>query len=123
MASVSSYALAVTAERQRRKVLLCSAPDNRSDGFLKQMGEATWAFDLVILASWDKRRGRAPEEVPALLAEGVRRLGPGGPDVLVASTESEAVSLLARQIQSGDFCVVCSFDGERMRQLLLNALG
>jgi hypothetical protein len=87
------------------------------------MGEATWGFDLVICAAWDRRRGRNPEEVPALLADGARRLGPGGPEVLVAGTESQAVVLLAQQIRPGDLCVICSFDTEPMRQLLLQALG
>lgn len=123
MASVSSYALAATAGQSRRRVLLCSAPDNRPDAFLKQMGEAVWGFDLVIFASWERRRGRSPAEVPALLAEGAHRLGPGGPEVLVTGPESEAVSVLAQQIRSGDFCVVCSFESERMRQRLLAVCG
>lgn len=123
MASLSSYALAATGAKPRRRLLLCSAPDNRTDRFLKQMGEATWGFDLVIVASWDKRRGRSPEDVPALLAAGARSLGPGGPEVLLAGPESEAVGLLAHHIRPGDFVVVCSYVSERMRQLLLAALG
>ncbi|WP_158218577.1 Mur ligase family protein [Synechococcus sp. 1G10] len=123
MASLSSYVQAATESAPRRRVLLCSAPDNRPDAFLRQVGQATWGFDLVIVASWDKRKGRPAGEVSALLAEGVRSLGPGGPKVLRVGTESDAVGVLAEQIRPGDLCVVCSYESELMRQQLLTALG
>lgn len=123
MASLSTYAQAVTEAEPRRRLLVCSAPDTRPDAFLQQVGRATWGFDRVICAAWDRRRGRSAEEVPALLAEGVRSLGPGGPSALVGGTESEVVTLLAREIRPGDLCVFCSFASDVMRQKLLASLG
>ena len=123
VASLSNYALAATEQAPRRRLLMLSAPDNRSDAFLREVGEASWGFDLVICASWDQRRGRAAEEVPHLLADGIRSLGSGGPACLLGGLESEAVALLAAQIQPGDFCVVCSFESDAMRQRLLTLLG
>lgn len=124
VASLSNYAQAATASGSRgRRLLLCSAPDNRPEEFLREAGRATRGFDLVICAAWDNRRGRPPHEVPELLAEGIRSLGPGGPAVLVAGVESEAVQVLAGQIQRGDFCVVNTFASDAMRERLLAALG
>ena len=123
MAALADYARAATATGPRgRRLLLCSAPDDRPDDFLREVGRATRGFDLVICAAWDARRGRAPHEVPALLAEGARSLGPDGPMVLVAGVESEAVAVLAGQIQPGDFCVVSTVESDMMRQRLLAAL-
>ena len=122
MASISRYALHKTAPKRRRRLLLCSAPDSRPDNFVKQVGQETWGFDLVICAAWYKRSGRTELEIPALLAEGVRSLAPGGPEALVAGPEAKAVAVLAAQLQPGDFCVVCSFDTDTMRQQLLSAL-
>lgn len=123
MAALADYARAATATGPRgRRLLLCSAPDDRPDDFLREVGRATRGFDVVICAAWDARRGRAPHEVPALLAEGARSLGPDGPMVLVAGVESEAVAVLAGQIQPGDFCVVSTVESDMMRQRLLAAL-
>lgn len=122
MASLSSYALAATEAEPRRRVLLCSAADNRPDDYLRLVGQACWGFDLVICAARDRRRGREKQEVPSLLAEGARSLGPGGPEVLVAGTELEAVAVLAQQLRPGDFCVVCTFESNVMRQALLAGL-
>ncbi len=123
MASVSRYALTKTAAQPRRRLLLVSSPDSRPDDFVRQVGQETGAFDLVICAAWYKRGNRTEQEVPSLLAEGVRRLAPGGPEVLIAGVEAEAVNVLAHQIQPGDFCVVCSFDSDTMRERLLRLLG
>jgi cyanophycin synthetase len=123
MATLADYAHATVASGPSgRRLLLCSAPDNRPDEFLRAVGRATWGFDLVICASWDTRRGRSPHEVPALLAEGVRSLGPGGPTAVVAGVESEAVQALAGQIRPGDFCVVATFASDMMRERLLATL-
>ncbi len=123
MASVSRYTLNKTAAQARRRLLLVSSPDSRPDDFVRQVGQETWGFDLVICAAWYKRGARTEQEIPALLAEGVRRLAPGGPEVLIAGPEAEAVNVLADQIQPGDFCVVCSFDSDTMRERLLRLLG
>ncbi|QPN60726.1 hypothetical protein H8F24_04870 [Synechococcus sp. CBW1002] len=122
MASLSSYALAATEAEPCRRMLLCSAPDTRPDAFLQKVGQATWGFDLVVCAAWSERRNRTPDMVPALLAKGVRSLGPDGPAVLESGLESEAVALLAEQIRPGDFCVVSTFESEIMREKLLAAL-
>lgn len=123
IASLSRYVLAVTETKPSRKILLCSAPDNRPDEYLQRVGQATWGFDLVICAAWEQRRGRPAKEVPTLLAEGVHRLGPGRPAVLLGGRMSEAVNLLAQLIQPGDLCVVCSFETEETRRLLFQGLG
>jgi hypothetical protein len=122
IASLSRYAVAMSETRPGRRVLLLSAVDNRPEVFLRQAGQAAWGFDLVITASSDERRGRDPREVPALLAEGVRSLGPGGPEVVVAGVESEAVERLAELLRPGDLCVVSSWRTVEMRRRLLSTL-
>ena len=102
---------------------MLTAPDTRTDTFLKQVGQACQGFDLVITASWFERSGREPHEVPALLAEGIRSLGQQAPAVIELGVETEAVAPLAELIQAGDFCVVCTFATELMREGLLDALG
>ncbi|MTW22771.1 Mur ligase family protein [Allochromatium palmeri] len=122
MASISNYAIAATETAPQRRVLLCSVPDTRPDDYVREVGRATWGFHLVICAAWFERDGRTPDEVPALLEEGVRSLGSGRPTALLAGEESAAVLLLAQQLRPGDFCVVCSFDTYNMRERLLAAL-
>lgn len=122
IASLSRYAMALSETRPARRVLLLSAVDNRPEVFLRQAGQAAWGFDLVITASSEERRGRHPYEVPALLAEGVRSLGAGGPEVVVAGVESEAVERLAELLRPGDLCVVSSWRTVEMRRRLLSTL-
>lgn len=122
--SLARYAISKTEEfSSGRRVLLLTAPDTRTDAFLKQVGQSCQGFDLVITAAWFERRGREPHEVPALLAEGIRSLGQQGPAVIELGVETEAVASLAKLLQPEDFCVVCSFTTELMREVLLNALG
>lgn len=122
--SLARYAISKTEKfRPGRRVLLLTAPDTRTDTYLKQVGQACQDFDLVATAAWFERRGREPHEVPALLAEGIRSLGQQAPAVIELGVETEAVAPLAELIQPGDFCVVCSFATEMMRQKLLHALG
>ena len=122
--SLARYAIGKTEKSSPgRRVLLLTAPDTRTDTFLKQVGQACQGFDLVITASWFERRGREPHEVPALLAEGIRSLGQQAPAVIELGVETEAVAPLAELIQAGDFCVVCTFATELMREVLLDALG
>lgn len=122
MASMSHYAREGPGRSARRRVLLCSAPDTRPDAVIRAVGQQTWGFDWVLCAAWFKRRGREVHEGPALLAEGVRSLGPEGPQALEVGAEQEAVAVLAQQLQPGDFCMVCSFDTAGMRQRLLETL-
>jgi cyanophycin synthetase len=121
-ASLSRYAKTATGAHDCRRLLLLAAPDNRPDAFLRRVGEQAWGFDLVICTAFEERRGRPDHEVPNLLAAGVRQIGPNGPQVLVATTESEAVVLLAQQIRPGDFCLVSSYATVTMRRWLLQAL-
>lgn len=123
IASLARYAIGKSEDgRWRRRVLVLSAPDTRSDDFLRRVGAATEGFDLVLAAAWPERRGREPQAGPALIAEGVRSLGERAPTVQELGLEHDAVSKLAELLQPGDLCVVSSFASEAMRQRLLAVL-
>lgn len=110
------------AANSGRLVLLLTAANTRTDDWLRQMGQACEGFDVVLAAVKTERRGRESQEVPALLAAGVRSLGEQAPAVIEAEVETEAIACLAELHQPGDFCVVCSFATELMREKLLHAL-
>lgn len=122
MASLSQYALAATKNRKRRKILLTSAADHRTDSFLYQMGQATWGFDLVICCSREERKGRAAHEVPSLLAKGVKSLGPGGPTALISGPEPSCIQVLKEQLKEDDFCIVCTFHTNSMKEGIMQSI-
>lgn len=122
MASVSDYVLQRSQQQPFRcKRLLCSAPDKRSDAYLQAVGAATLGFDQVFCAAFAKREARPLEEVPRLLAAGVRSLGAEGPEAVVMGDEFAAVEVLIAALQPGDLAVVSCFDTATMRRTLLDA--
>jgi cyanophycin synthetase len=122
MSVLSRYAAHSIHEGYARRILHASAADNRADDFLLQMGQGAWGFDRAIFAAREDRRGRSPEQVPQLLADGARTLGPGGPVVSVVGYERVSVRALVQDLQPNDFCLVCTFHVNQMRAVLREAL-
>jgi len=121
--SLSDYAVSKCQGSDRRRVLMCAAADSRPDDYIRRMGQAAWGFDLVIAAAQQKRKGREAQEVPALLAQGIRSIHPEAPEVLESGVEiQQGVSLLAEVLRPGDFCVVTSFETDAMRARLRQML-
>jgi len=119
MASVAEYVRRrVQTNPSRRSLLLVSAPDKRSDAYLRAVGASTLGFDQVFCAARSERDARAVEEVPQLLAEGVRSIGSDRPNPLVMADELDAVEPFLKALLAGDLAVVSTFETQAMRQRL-----
>lgn len=119
MASVAEYVRRrVQTNPSRRSLLLVSAPDQRSDAYLRAVGASTLGFDQVFCAARSERDARAVEEVPQLLAEGVRSIGSDRPNPLVMADELDAVKPFLKALRPGDLAVVSTFETQAMRQRL-----
>jgi cyanophycin synthetase len=60
-------------QSKRRSIGVIAGPGDRQDYNLRSMGEIAGAtFDVVIVKEDDNKRGRAPGETAAIIAEGVR---------------------------------------------------
>lgn len=119
MASVAEYVRRrVQTNPSRRSLLLVSAPDKRSDAYLRAVGASTLGFDQVFCAARSERDARAVEEVPQLLAEGVRSIGSDRPNPLVMADELDAVKPFLKALRPGDLAVVSTFETQAMRQRL-----
>lgn len=123
MESLSLYSQHKRGRTAGRHILLVVDFDTRPDDALRAIGRAAWGFDHVICASRDQRSGRASaDEVPRLLAEGIRSLGEQAPVIHEAGAESQALQVLAELLQPGDFCVVSNFEYLMMKAGLRRVL-
>ncbi|HUF36521.1 MAG TPA: Mur ligase family protein [Gemmatimonadales bacterium] len=114
---------AVTASipAQRRLVLLGQAGD-RSDAALRDLAAAALALepDRVVVKEMDRYlRGRAPGEVPGILAAEFRRLGVPADRVSEGGTETAAVRQALAWARPGDLLVLALHqDREEVVELL-----
>ena len=119
MTSVAAYVRRrVQTNPSRRSLLLVSAPDKRSDAYIRAVGESTLGFDEVWCAASSIREARAVEEVPQLLAVGGRSIGSDRPNPLVMADELDAVEPFLKALREGDLAVVSTFETQAMRQRL-----
>jgi cyanophycin synthetase len=102
-AAVAALGQAVVAMGQRRTVLVAGLPGDRRDEDLVATIEATLPFaDTYVLYDLADLRGRAPRELPTLLAEHV----PAERPCVFASTQQEGIARGWQRVQPGDRLVV-----------------
>jgi cyanophycin synthetase len=102
-AAVAALGQAVVAMGQRRTVLVAGLPGDRRDEDLVATIEATLPFaDTYVLYDLADLRGRAPRELPTLLAEHV----PAERPCVFASTQQEGIARGWQRVVPGDRLVV-----------------
>ncbi len=87
------------------RTVVMNVPGDRRDDDIREMGEiAGHAFDRVVIRSGHYLRGREPEEIAALIQEGIARSGTD-PQVRVISDSREAIQHAVKQGRKGELVV------------------
>ncbi|MFO0590657.1 MAG: cyanophycin synthetase [Polyangiaceae bacterium] len=101
----------VKSLRHKRAIGVLQAAGDRRDVDIRTIGRiAGGAFDLVVTKEDDSRRGRTVGEVSRLLAEGAIEAGMRSEDVLVMTTETDAVQRALSIAQPDDLVVIFADD-------------
>ncbi|HYC31288.1 MAG TPA: Mur ligase family protein, partial [Gemmatimonadales bacterium] len=93
----------------RRRLILLGQAGDRSDSAIRDLARAAMELgpDQVVVKEMDRYlRGRAPGEVPGLLADEFRRLGMPAERVVVGGTEVPAVRVALSWAREGDLVVL-----------------
>jgi cyanophycin synthetase len=93
----------------RRRLVLLGQAGDRSDDAIRDLARAAMALrpDVVVTKELDRYlRGRAPGEVPALLADQFRRLGLGAEQVKLGGPEIQAVREALTWARPGDLLIL-----------------
>jgi cyanophycin synthetase len=90
----------------RRIVVLAAPGDRRNEDYAAIAARAARSFDTFICRRDDNPRGRAPDEVPRLLAGGLAAAGVADGKVQLIETEEAAVEAALAQARPGDLVLV-----------------
>ena len=94
----------------RRRIGVVTAPGDRRDEDIRNVGRLSAGLDRVIVKEDADRRGRAPGEVSGLVIEGLREGGMHGDQIEVVEDELDAVSRAVAELGEGDLVVVLADD-------------
>ncbi|HEX6038428.1 glutamate ligase domain-containing protein [Longimicrobium sp.] len=95
----------------RRRIGLVAMPGDRRDDDLRELGQIASVLDYVIAKEHGHyRRGRAPGESAALIAEGLRAGGMGEDRYELVPEEPDAVARALEMMRPGDLVVVLADD-------------
>jgi cyanophycin synthetase len=89
-----------------RRLAVVTAPGDRRDEDLREVGRLCAPFDHVIIKEDHDRRGREPGAIAELLREGLREGGLADGAAEAIDDESAAVDALIGRLQTGDLGVV-----------------
>jgi cyanophycin synthetase len=90
-----------------RRICVLAAPGDRRDEDIADIGRiAAGAFDHIIVRRDDDLRGRASDEVPALLADAIKKTGFGADHLEVIADEETAVDAALRMGRRGDLVLI-----------------
>jgi len=92
--------------RGRRTVVLAAPGDRRDEDILTIATRAARSFDHFICRRDDNPRGRGPDEVPRLLAQGLRAAGIPDDRIQIIETEEDSVDAALKMSQKGDLVLV-----------------
>lgn len=101
-------AMATRLEAQRRLIVLGQAGD-RDDESIRALARAAWVagIDHIVVKEMPKYlRGREPGEVPALIADELRRAGAAEEAIEVVDSELEAIGRALEWAQAGDLLLL-----------------
>lgn len=92
-----------------RRLLLLSAPGNRSDDWLRALGRAAGgAFDRYYFSDFPELRGRRPGEVGEVIAEGLRAAGVPE-DAIVNEPDRRTITAMMEDGRPGDLLVAIDY--------------
>jgi cyanophycin synthetase len=101
----------VRAMPARRRMALLSAPGDRRDDDLREIGRLADGLDLVIMKEHAVyRRGRAPGAIAELMAEGLRATGFPDDRILTFTEEHDAVAHVMSVMEPGDIVIIIADD-------------
>jgi UDP-N-acetylmuramyl tripeptide synthase len=109
----------------RRRLLLLGQAGDRTDSAIRDLARAAMALrpDHVVVKEMDRYlRGRAPGEVPGLLADEFRRLGMPAADVVEGGTEAVAARAALAWARPGDLVVLALHQDRAEVEAMLNRL-
>ena len=92
----------------RRRLAVVAVPGDRRDADIVASGRALAGFDRVVVREDHDRRGRAPGEVAALLAEGLRAGGLPDDRIAVVLEEEDALRQAVSALDADDLLVALS---------------
>jgi cyanophycin synthetase len=99
--------LAQRLEVSGRRLVVVAGPGDRRDEDLRDIAKAVAGrFDHYICRRDDTLRGRAPDEVPRLIAETLREHGVPGDQITLIPDEQEAIDAGLRMARAGDLLLV-----------------
>ena len=99
--------LAQRLDVEGRRIVVLAGPGDRRDADLVAIAEAVAGrFDHYICRRDDGLRGRAPDEVPKMLAATLRKHGVADGQISLIPDEQEAIDAALRMAQKGDLLLV-----------------
>jgi cyanophycin synthetase len=99
--------LAQRLEVAGRRIVVVAGPGDRRDDDLRDIARAVAGrFDHYVCRRDDNLRGRAPDEVPKLIAATLRELGVRGDQITVIPDEQEAIDAALKMGRPGDLVLV-----------------
>jgi len=100
-------ALAEKLEVKNRRIAVIAGPGDRRDQDLVAIADAAAGkFDLYICKADDNRRGRAPTEVPDIIAAQLKTRGIDEQQIMIIPDETEAVQKALELAQTDDLLMV-----------------
>jgi UDP-N-acetylmuramyl tripeptide synthase len=109
----------------RRRLLILGQGGDRSNEDIRALARAGWRLDpdLVLVKEMDHYlRGRAPGEVPAIIALELRRLGAGEGAVRLAGSEIEAARAAFAWAEPGDLLILLCHEARAAVMALIDDL-
>jgi cyanophycin synthetase len=90
----------------RRRIGVVTAPGDRRDEDLRDVGRRCAGLDYVILKEDDNLRGRKPGEVARVIGQGLAEVGIGPDRTETVYSEPEAVARAVEQMRDRDLVVI-----------------
>ena len=113
----------VNAMPASRRMALLSAPGDRRDEDLREIGRLAASLDYVIFKEHDVyRRGRAPGVIAGIMADGLRATGFPDERIGIFVEEHDAVTYVKSVMQPGDVVIIVADDTDavtaQLRELI-----
>ena len=89
-----------------RRIGIITAPGDRRDEDLRQVGRLSSKLDRVIVREDKYRRGREPGEIARLIIEGLKENGMNDSQIEVIYNETEGLAYALTQMEDNDLVFV-----------------
>jgi cyanophycin synthetase len=102
----------------RRRIGLITAPGDRRDDDIIEVGKLGAVLDHIIIKEDHDRRGRAPGEISELVKQGLKSQGKTDADIECVADEIEALKLALSMADGEDLITVLADDVSGVLQFL-----